>query len=71
MGNFNTTHPERREGEVWIMNVDNKGYVALDSRQYRTARRGETAYRPDGSVVTGWYPVFVQADEYNEKNANN
>ena len=58
------SHPELREGEIFLSNVDDEHYPRI---KWKTKRRGIVAYDRDGNIIEkrkGLRPVFVQADEY-------
>ena len=68
---FNTTHPELRNGEMFITNCiniddffDNDNYHSI---QYKSKRRGEIAYTIHGEPMENAYPVFIQIKEYEDK----
>jgi hypothetical protein len=59
----NTSHPELREGEVWITNADEEGYSSVG---WKTKRKGQVAYGRDGKPVMtyeSFFPVFAQRKE--------
>jgi hypothetical protein len=67
--NFNDTHPEMHDGEVWRTNVtldqvenDQEAWSAVC---FKSKRLGDHAYDKDGNVLPGQRPVFVQKDEAN------
>ena len=64
---FNTTHPEIRDGEMFITNC---GFgMSSDSYRkigWRTKRKGEVAYTIRGKPIENTYPVFIQIKEYEE-----
>ena len=68
--NFNKSHPEIREGEVFLTNTDAESspFYNFDDEGYhrigwKTKRRGVIAYDIEGNVVDYLVPVFVQRDE--------
>lgn len=61
-GGFNETHPEMREGELFLINATWAGYERI---RWKTKRRGLQAYTEQGEEVTGYIPVFVQRKEFN------
>ena len=68
--NFNNTHPELKDGEMFIGNVTKSFYN--HNIGWQTKRMGITAYTPDGEVIfnrlsTTLYPTFIQKKEYNNR----
>jgi hypothetical protein len=62
---FNKTHPELEEGEVFIMNVYNDCEHCLMSK---TKRIGKTAYWEDGTKERGGrVPLFIERKELIDK----
>lgn len=66
---FNINHPEKKEGEVFLVNVlDDEQFLELE---WKTKRRGNVAYDVYGKVIKllghRVYPVFIQLAEV-EKN---
>lgn len=62
----NETHPELREGEMFLMNATPSDYNQIG---YKSKRAGVAAYDTEGNrVKTGYvfFPVFVQKAEYDE-----
>ena len=64
---FNTTHPELRDGEMWLTNI----YTApksmrFDSIGWESKRKGTTAYNIYGEVLSYMLPVFVNKKEWKE-----
>lgn len=61
--NFNESHPEIKENEMFLMNcisgTDN--YTPIG---WKTKRKGFQAFCVSGEVLDGYYPVFVQKEEY-------
>ena len=81
---FNKSHPELKEGEVFIGNIS-LGYhphldiVDPDWSDYRTdwevigwktKRRGNVAYDIYGKPINGMCPVFAQKSELEEAGVN-
>ena len=62
MQNFNTNHPELREGEAWVTNSSQDG----SEIHLRTKRIGKTAYDVNGTPVEGLLPVFALKTELEE-----
>lgn len=58
------THPERRDGEVWITNETLESFHIYD---HQTKRLGEVAYDIWGQPVAGLYPIFANEAELNSK----
>ena len=77
---FNGKHPELREGEIFLMNIDHdvwwtEGGFEMHSNQpenkfeildYKTKRKGGVAYSSDGKEIFGAYPVFIKKEEWEE-----
>jgi hypothetical protein len=61
--NYNETHPELEEGEMFLTNSVDENYTRI---RWNTKRRGMQAYTIDGELLTGFIPVFVQKKEYEE-----
>lgn len=60
--NFNETHPELREGEMFLTNA-----VKPLEGKYKTLRSGNQAYAPNSDKLhLDMYPVFVQKTEFDE-----
>jgi hypothetical protein len=61
---FNKTHPECGNDEVFITNADSEIWPKIG---WQTKRRGSVAYSPDGKPLgrswRGSFPVFVKKDE--------
>ncbi len=57
---FNKTHPELLEGEVWMANVQQE---QAERMSYITKRVGNKAYDSKGKIQSGLYPVFVKLIE--------
>jgi len=55
------SHPETQEGEVFLCNADQD---ALQHICWLTKRMGHCAYDRDGQQIPGFFPIFVQKDEY-------
>lgn len=66
---MDTTHPEIREGEVFITNI-HVGVMDRDTFHeigWETKRKGNVAYARNGDVDENSYPVFIQLKEYEDK----
>lgn len=71
---FNDTHPELKEGEVFVTNsfLSEEGVCSQPgddshfSLQLNTKRVGHTAYDINGKRIQGAVPVFAKKDEYEE-----
>ena len=61
--NYNETHPELREGEMFLTNTTNEDYVKIG---WISKRRGNHAYTIHGTEIKWYAPVFVQKKEYEE-----
>jgi len=61
--NYNETHPELKEGEMFLTNSSFENYTLIG---WRTKRRGIQAYTIDGEELIMIRPVFVQKEEYEE-----
>jgi hypothetical protein len=61
--NYNETHPELREGEMFLSNymLDNFDFKRIG---WHSKRKGRQAYDVEGTELTGYIPVFVQKEEY-------
>jgi hypothetical protein len=79
MQNFNYHHPELKNGEVFLCNVDDPGdpgvhdpleCFTIDLIGWKTKRGGDTAYTATGKVISGNRPVFVQRSEIIEAGLN-
>jgi len=57
------THPELREGEMFLTNCTIPDYVRIG---WKTKRIGRQAYTIDGEKLKVLIPVFVQKEEYDE-----
>ncbi len=57
------THPELREGEVFLGNMHESDFRRSC---YTTKRLGITAYDIHDQPVVGLYPFFVSETEYKE-----
>ena len=68
---FNRTHPELRDGEIFLTNVYLYG-AAVDYNDigWDTKRFGKCAYTIFGERAVGCIPVFVQKSEW-EKGGKN
>lgn len=64
MAEFNKSHPERGDDEVFITNADSESYSGVG---WKTKRKGVTAYdlkgEPLGTRWHGSFPVFAKQDE--------
>lgn len=66
--NFNChNHPEMGDGEVFIANVDEQGFLLI---KWQSKRRGTVAYNNHGVVIANptLFPVFAKKEEIREKN---
>ena len=57
---FNETHPELRDGEIFVTNTANPEMTNIG---WKTKRIGNTAYSINGLIVSGLRPVFRKEDE--------
>lgn len=63
---FNKTHPELQEGEVFLTNA---APIDWDKIVYESKRKGDIAYMingtplKEGNPVSWHFPVFVKRDE--------
>ena len=66
---MNTTHPEIREGEVWITNICPKSWHGdtFNEIGWKTKRKGVVAYKRNGEIDENSYPVFIQLKEYEDE----
>jgi len=66
---MNTTHPEIREGEIFITNIhaDFMYGDGFNKINWKTKRKGNVAYTTDGRIDKDGYPVFIQLKEYEAK----
>ena len=67
--NFNNTHPELKDGEMFLGNVTKSFYHKIG---WETKRMGTTPYTTNGEVLLQispriLYPVFVQKKEYDNR----
>lgn len=63
---FNETHPELRDGEIFLTNFykgDDKSFYRIG---YNTKRIGNIAYTVNGEIAKYTFPVFIQKKEYDE-----
>lgn len=58
--NFNTDHPEIRQGEVWVANATPE---EIEEINWKTRRVGHQAYNSSGKPIPGVKPVFIQVEE--------
>lgn len=67
-------HPERREGEVFLVNVQDEHpgmpNPYFDTIRWETKRRGQTACDLGGHSVSGLRPVFVSRQELVDAGVN-
>jgi hypothetical protein len=61
--NYNKTHPELRDGEMFLTNCVEETY---DPIGWNTKRMGAVAYTTGGVPLPKYRPVFVQRKEYEE-----
>ncbi len=57
-------HPEALPHELFLMNAD---AVTWEQINWRTRRRGSVARGPDGSVLPGLFPVFIDRHELGDR----
>lgn len=65
--NFNKTHPELQEGEMFFANIrtsdmNGDGWKKI-VHYYKTLRVGDRAYNIHGEPLIECRPLFVQRDE--------
>lgn len=65
---YNAKHPELRDGEIWLTNVQNLGSDDYSRIGWETKRLGNIAYTLDGEVILSskssiMRPVFVKLQE--------
>ena len=53
-------HPEALPHELFLMNADAETWAQIN---WRTRRRGSVARGPDGAVLPGLFPVFIDRQE--------
>jgi hypothetical protein len=58
--NFNSNHPEKLEGEVFLSNGWEDDYMQFG---WKTKRKGNQAYDIYGTPLKTGYPVFVKKSE--------
>lgn len=60
-------HPEMRDDEVFIANVDKQGFSLVN---WQSKRRGNTPYNNNGVQIQdpSLFPVFAKKEEIREKN---
>lgn len=60
--NFNSTHPELLEGEVFLLNVIESELWLKDKLPHwvDAVRKGEKAYDNNGELIEGYYPLFAK-----------
>ncbi len=66
MANFNYSHPELRDGEVFIANVPTSPLpndICWETFELSTKRMGAQAYDSTGKPLTRWKPVFGSKNE--------
>lgn len=64
--NFNKSHPEKLEDEIFLTNATHSGFENL---RWRTKRLGVTAFDENGERVDpqfGLFPVFVKRLEWED-----
>ena len=62
--NYNETHPELEEGEMFLFSGVDETYEPL---KWKTKRMGVVAYTSRGVPLAQKYrPIFVQRKEYEE-----
>lgn len=67
--NFNKTHPELREGEIFLANCSESDFRIMT---WQTKRCGRIAYDFHGNKITylGVYPVFIKLEELEKAGSN-
>lgn len=60
---YNETHPELEEGEMFLTNCTWDEYIRIG---WQTKRKGRKAYSRQGKGLFGLSPVFVHRKEYEE-----
>jgi len=66
---FNITHPELKEGEVFIYTTTKLGYEGI-RKQWKTARKGIIGYATNGEkLIDEYFPIFVSIKEKEERHA--
>lgn len=63
---FNTTHPEIRDGEMFLTNCFGVSSDSYREIEWRTKRKGKVAYTIRGKPIENVYPVFIQIKEYDD-----
>lgn len=64
---FNATHPELKSEEVFIYNATELSFEDI-KETWKTARKGKNAYTTEGQQMTeGYFPVFVNIKEKEER----
>jgi hypothetical protein len=61
--NYNETHPELKEGEMFLFSGVSETY---DPLKWNTKRMGAVAHTPRGVPLPKYSHVFVQRKEYEE-----
>lgn len=61
--NFNIKHPEIRDGEMFLTNMQPLEYLRSS---WFTKREGKQAYSVTGALLKWSVPVFIQKVEYDE-----
>lgn len=66
MAQFNNSHPELKDGELFAINHNPNGsaMINFDNLPYETKRLGEVAYDDSGNVIPGLKPVFASRTEF-------
>lgn len=54
-------HPEKKKGEIFLGNGNQKGF---DQLSYVTKRKGVRAYDRDNRVMPQYFPMFASEVEY-------
>lgn len=63
--NYNNTHPEMEEGEMFLTNCVRADYDYARIG-WKTKRRGLQSYTVSGEALKGYAPVFVKKEEYDK-----
>ena len=64
---FNKSHPELRDGEVFIGNTSLDHWECVG---WKTKRMGDVAYNIYGEPLNGIHPTFAQAEELRRAGVN-
>jgi hypothetical protein len=78
--NFNLIHPELREGEMLLTNVDfdpndiesrRQYYKFFQNLKFSSKRMGSQAYSSNGEILHYNKPIFVSIFEFENKTNSN